>query len=644
MAGGLAVAALAVAAAVLAGDVLSAAVACGAMALLTISEDPGDDETRRRSMVGGFGALLLVSLVSVLVSAVQILPTLSMFADSARGAGLRLAEQTEWSFPVERSLELVQPFFFGSTYPMLDFLATELYPSMGAPWVHSVYVGLLPAALAVAGVAAAPRRSLPWLVLGFSCLLLAFGSNTPWHAWLADAVPLVATQRYPEKLLIWVTLAIALLAARGLDALRMAEGPFAWLATANVFARLMLTVAVFATQFFLLLDWPARVLVWSHAQRVSPFWSMLFGDETTHLQGLLVHSVPVGFALASMLWVPVRGYAILAVVLVAAALIDLAVVHRPAIPVIPPDLATTRSPTALSLLRTHGGDGARIYFDDEMPGKDVRFRNGRIAARVLASLGVEGDARPQGYLVIYAAIFHQERLSPRYGMQMGVSYLNGRLSPLQPASHLGLEQELGGSNAARLLAVAGTHFVVTSIEPANPALDVTELVEVARDEEMNLRLLAVDAPQPYVRFASAVREVVATDSYDTLVAMQEGDPGAVLIESKGAATGEFRALPSAQVRAWRRPSAERIEIELDDVRDTAMVVVNESWAQGWRASADGVEVPIRRADLRLQGVTVPAGTRLVVLEYQTPHLLAGASLSALGLLLCMLLALRRERR
>lgn len=46
------------------------------------------------------------------------------------------------------------------------------------------------------------------------------------------------------------------------------------------------------------------------------------------------------------------------------------------------------------------------------------------------------------------------------------------------------------------------------------------------------------------------------------------------------------------------------------------VVVAESWDSGWRATLDGVDVPVLRANLALQAVAVPAGTHLLELRYQ----------------------------
>jgi hypothetical protein len=286
-----------------------------------------------------------------------------------------------------------------------------------------------------------------------------------------------------------------------------------------------------------------------------------------------------------------------------------------------------------------------VYFDEQVPGDEVRYVNGRLAARVFAALDARAeDVYARGYLGIYAALFQQERLSSQYGTRLGLAYLNGRSSPLQPASHLGLEQALADGAADRLLAAAGTRFAITSIEPRNPALEVPGLSEVARDDEFNLRLLAVRDPQPFARLATVVREVVAGDSYDTLAALQARAPGAALLETHDGDTSRFQAAPAGRMTGWRRPSPERIEIDVDGVAETSLLVVTESWATGWRAAVDGEAVDVRRADLRLLGVTVPAGAARVVLEYRTPRLLTGAAISATGLLLCALLLLSGRRR
>lgn len=640
----LALCALALAMMLLAGDVLSAAVC--AVALLLLALIGGDD--RRQGAGAGNRALALASLTGVVVlgvavAAVQVLPALAMIEGSVREAGLTHAQQTEWSLPPVRTLELVQPFFFGSTVPVFDFLAPERYPVMGGPWAMSVYVGLLPVLLAGAAVFTRPRAMLPWLLLATGALLLAYGGNAPWHGWLSELLPLLGSQRYPEKLILWTTLALAVLSALGLDALRSAQGPFARLAAARAFDRVMLTIVVVAVQFFLLLDWPARLLVWAHAQRPSLYWSERLGMEATHLQGLLLHSLPLTLLMLLVLWLPARRYSVVGLLVASAVVADLAWVHRGHAPTTAAALLLPDDPVALRLLRDAGAEDARVYFDDEYPGNRVNYVAGRMSGLLAEALGGGLAGQMNGYLQVYAVRFRLERLNTQYGITHGLRYLNGRYSPLQPASHVGLENALADGDAARLLAASGTAHVITSLQPVNPAFRAEHFRQLARDEELNLRLLAVPGPQPFARIASAVHEVVAGDSYDTLVALHERSPRAALLQAETALVAELAGpTRGAVVQGWRRPAPERIEVRLDGVENPALLVLTESWAPGWQARVDGVAVMPLPADLRVLGVPLPAGAQQVVLAYRTPRLEAGALASAVALVVCLLLAMRRR--
>ena len=61
------------------------------------------------------------------------------------------------------------------------------------------------------------------------------------------------------------------------------------------------------------------------------------------------------------------------------------------------------------------------------------------------------------------------------------------------------------------------------------------------------------------------------------------------------------------------------------------VVFVEQHGAGWRATVDGAPAPIRRANLVMRAVPVPAGERKVVLEYHPPRLSVGLAAAALGL-------------
>jgi hypothetical protein len=96
-------------------------------------------------------------------------------------------------------------------------------PGAWAEWIVSM--GSVALVLAVAGLAAWPRRGLFWAVLLALALILAFGRNTPLGA-LFSGLPGIDLMRVPARWLFFAGMAIAALAAHGLSAVEAkAEGP-----------------------------------------------------------------------------------------------------------------------------------------------------------------------------------------------------------------------------------------------------------------------------------------------------------------------------------------------------------------------------------------------------------------------------------
>lgn len=92
-----------------------------------------------------------------------------------------------------------------------------------------------------------------------------------------------------------------------------------------------------------------------------------------------------------------------------------------------------------------------------------------------------------------------------------------------------------------------------------------------------------------------------------------------------------------------------VEVEFLTPR-AAMMVLNDSWAPGWKAFVDGVEKPVLRVNYGCRGVPVPAGQHRVLFLYRPPLLLIGLALSGTSMLILLSLTLweavclRRSRR
>lgn len=154
---------------------------------------------------------------AILLAAVQILPALARLAGSARAGGLAWEQAARWSMSPLRLAELVLPRLLGDPARLDE----GLYFGFGLhdldyPYLLLVTPGL---PLLVLGVSAllssdVPRRAL-WSVLAAAGLVLALGRHAPGLALLFDAVPLLASIRYPEKFFLLSYAALVFAGALG---------------------------------------------------------------------------------------------------------------------------------------------------------------------------------------------------------------------------------------------------------------------------------------------------------------------------------------------------------------------------------------------------------------------------------------------
>jgi hypothetical protein len=90
-------------------------------------------------------------------------------------------------------------------------------------------------------------------------------------------------------------------------------------------------------------------------------------------------------------------------------------------------------------------------------------------------------------------------------------------------------------------------------------------------------------------------------------------------------------------------AAERVVVRAD-AAEPRVLVLTDSFFPGWRATVDGVEVPILRANYLFRAVVVPAGTHEVVFEYRPASFRAGAVITGISSLLIAGVAVALCRR
>jgi hypothetical protein len=167
----------------------------------------------------------LVGLLMLAVSSIQLLPSLSLLANSRRGVeGLPFNETTSWSFHPLQLLDWVVPEFFGSATgtPTLWMMVLA---NRNVPYYVSSFVGFVPLLLAFVGVMTGRDRRMKFAGAGAVALLvLAFGRFAPVFALAYLIFPPLALVRFPVKLLVPMLLLVAVLAGAGFDAMRLRDG------------------------------------------------------------------------------------------------------------------------------------------------------------------------------------------------------------------------------------------------------------------------------------------------------------------------------------------------------------------------------------------------------------------------------------
>ena len=152
----------------------------------------------------------IVALV-ILLAAAQLLPFLDLAAHSQRETGFADAR---WSMPAWGWMNFLVPMAFGSTRDMGVFF------QYGQNWTSSYYLGIGTLWLALLAIWTVRNRRV-WLLGACAtvALLFAFGEHTPVYPALRRIIPQLSLITYPVKFVLLVAFIAPLLAAFGLAAM-----------------------------------------------------------------------------------------------------------------------------------------------------------------------------------------------------------------------------------------------------------------------------------------------------------------------------------------------------------------------------------------------------------------------------------------
>ncbi|GAB4536867.1 MAG: hypothetical protein Kow0063_22840 [Anaerolineae bacterium] len=586
---------------------------------------------------GGVFILLAGALIlSLGLSAAQLLPTAELSLHSQRSDGLDPAEAMTYSFWPWRLLTLAVPRLFGSP-------DSGDYWGYATFWEDTGYIGLMPLLLALGAVwgwgrlwlarrtrrAACPEPGtqhnvglIPFfLALILISLILAMGQNTPVYPLVFKYVPGFDAFRSPARFLLLYTFAVSTLAGIGADRFRLTYRVqyVARLTVAGAVA--MLAVALAMGQ----LDWPVRptfapaFATFAILLGLSAILLLLFparaGRGQDGVDPRVARSpLPLG------IW---RGLMVCFVAL------DLAFFAAPLTPGI--DAALYRTTTAADRFLLARTDADRIFatYDYDYNTKFNRYF----------------DFSTWGPSDLAYWLSFRETLLPNLNVFSHSRSVNND-DPLVVGRWLDLMETLRAVDwptRLRLLRMMNVGYVLTESSP--PTLAPVEGVA---------NLYRLPEPLPRAWLVPQARIIADPDVLLAELLDPAFDPAAEVLLEGGPLAGSFAASglgshsptvnhpPSAPATVSQaRPLSVPISLREEGNSRTidliapqpGYLVLAYTYYLGWRASVDGQPAQILRANYAFMALTLEAGQHRVVLDYRPISLRVGMFISSLSALI-----------
>ncbi|MDN5940305.1 MAG: YfhO family protein [Nitrospira sp.] len=559
------------------------------------------------------GRMLGIMVLTILIAGIQLAPAWTVFSSSTRADSDSFSEQSiRWStHPLRLSTLALSPIGDSSEEIRIArevFAGKDQAVEVPGFWAESLYVGLPVLGFALIGGWRSSNLKV-FVALAAVCLLLATGKFGGLYEWLMRIVPFWSAFRYPEKFMGVVSLALAVLAGRGVDQWsRGRVGLHVWIGGTLLYlgvAALLLaesSVPWFMKEFDVPEDL-ARHVTQAAGQ------AALFGSAA--FAGLAMITIWARHNSVKRQWV---GVALVILVLLDLARANLSAVHTSNAEFwsFSPGLVGTIKEDA----KAQGLDHFRI-----MSMTALRFQPSQQVLRMLTPHEVVAATRRQGLSAEHNAVYHIESVQgPLPGKSLlyeqisrnanlytlaryNVAYLIGRPSRFE-----------GSQYVSSFLATVSDYDLALVRNPvtASPRVYLSRRPELLTNSSARLSFLE--------------REDFLNGEVDVI----EGLIGSL----PGPAQGGHVTL-----REYR-PESIRVEVETPQ---PAVLILADAFEPGWSAMIEGVaELPIFRANGIVRAVVVPSGRFHVLFRYETPFLFLGAVLSAVGCGMCALLIMNRR--
>ena len=155
--------------------------------------------------------LPLAWVIGICLAAIQLIPFMEFVSYSTRMEGFSYENITKWSFHPLELIQLLVPYFYGSTVPMCRWF--------GQFWLDTFYIGIVPLLLVIFSLCCLRKKfNYFLLIIIFFSLFMAFGKYNPLYSW-SQYIPVINMLHYPVKYLFLAGFSLAVLSGIGCSAL-----------------------------------------------------------------------------------------------------------------------------------------------------------------------------------------------------------------------------------------------------------------------------------------------------------------------------------------------------------------------------------------------------------------------------------------
>lgn len=603
------------------------------MTLVVVAASTANDTFPRLRNLVRLGAVFASVLALALgICAIQLLPSLEYLGESIRKGGLSDQEVMIWSLQPVSLLQLLLPQSWNAQLSGAEGWLPPVFEHQ-LPWIQTLYFGLVPLCLAIAGAASSRDRRV-WVGLFVVATALALGRHTPFFPTAHALLPgIFGRFRFPEKFYFIVHLSTAVLAAEGMELVVKRE-------------RLPLRIASVAAATFVATASALLCLEWLRADAYLGLIAALRAgglpaDQLVRLAGDVSAKserlVLILSTFAALLWLARRALireATFGACLLALVAADLSAANHGINPTISwsklmrqPLLIDREAETknhyvfhyqTTAVLPTNGSPPA-------IPGFMQWFTPMR-------SRNLEENAiQLWRALYLNLGMIHEV---PDIGGTDGMS--RESLVKLQTVLSI-----LPRQKAISLLRAYGVAYLI-----GPTALDVPGIQPIEQAESTIDHAYRITDPLPFAHFVSRLHVARSELEVFNLLIQPGFQP------EEEAVVGDFprgwENAPSGEPPAGIVESVSRQQSHLSvtvNAKRRGFLVLNDAYFPGWEARIDGAESAIYRTNVMARGLLVPPGRHVIDLVYRPASLRLGVAISlASGLLAAGLFTLATRRR